>query len=185
MRIIAGRFRGRRLHAPSGRAVRPTGDKLKESMFSALGDACQGAGVLDLFSGSGALGIEALSRGASQVLFVESSRESLNSLEKNIATLDVRDRCSVVRTSVEAFMKRESAECFSLVFADPPYGKGLDRLVLEWWLGGMRPGAVLVLEHAATDMPQRPEDRLEPLKVKVFGSAAYSIYVQPEERMTP
>jgi len=154
-------------------------------MFSALGDACQGAGVLDLFSGSGALGLEALSRGASQAVFVESSRESLSALDKNIATLDVRDRCRVVRTGAEAFMERESAECFDLVFADPPYGKGLDRLVLQWWLDGMRPGAVLVLEHGASDQPQRPEDSLAPLKMRVFGSAAYSIYVQPEERTAP
>jgi 16S rRNA (guanine966-N2)-methyltransferase len=183
MRIIAGRFRGRRLYAPSGRAVRPTGDKLKGSMFSALGDACQGAGVLDLFSGSGALGLEALSRGASQAVFVERSRESLSALESNIAALDARDLCRVVRTGVEAFLERESAECFDLVFADPPYGQGLDRLVLEWWLDGMRPGAVLVLEHAASETPQRPDDSLAPLKVRIFGSAAYSVYVRQEERM--
>lgn len=183
MRIIAGRFRGRKLQAPAGRAVRPTGDRLKESMFSALGDVCHGAGVLDLFAGSGALGLEALSRGASRVAFVDNSRVSLAALERNVTAMQVREQCRVTCAEVVNFLSRESAGWYDLVFADPPYGQGLDRRVLDWWLDSeASPGAVLVLEYPAEAPPQRPDDSLQPLKTRAFGAGAYSIYLQPEER---
>ena len=100
MRIIAGKLRGRKLSVPAGRKVRPTGQRMKESMFSALGDACNGANVLDLFAGSGALGLEALSRGAANVTFVEESRTVIHTLKGNITLLGVEEDCEIICSRV-------------------------------------------------------------------------------------
>lgn len=178
MRIISGSFRGRRLRAPAGRAVRPTGDRMRESMFSALGDVCRGAAVLDLFAGSGALGLEALSRGAREVTFVELARESLAALNRNIEELGVAGRCRVVREDVPRFLVRESAATWGLVLADPPFASGLSGRVLDWWLSTPNPGGVLVLEYPKGDTPGHPDQRVAPFKTKVFGASCYGIYLR-------
>ena len=181
MRIIAGSFRGRRLRAPAGRAVRPTGDRMKESMFSALGDVCRGAAVLDLFAGSGALGLEALSRGAREVTFVERARESLAALARNIEELQAGERCRVVREDGLRFFERERAISWDLVFADPPFPADLGRRVLDWWLDTAGPGRVLVLEFPEDKPPLRPGDKFAPLRTRSFGASCYGIYQWPLE----
>ena len=117
MRVVAGRFKGRTLHAPKGRATRPTSDKVREAIFSVLGDV-EGTTVLDLFAGSGALGIEALSRGAVHAVFVENDEQALASLRRNLAELDVG--AEVQRRDALAFLRAARHE-FDLVFVDPPY----------------------------------------------------------------
>ncbi len=123
MRVIAGRYGGRRLAAPPGRLVRPTADRVREALFSILGEL-DGAAVLDLFAGSGALGIEALSRGAERVVFVERAAAACAVIEANIAALEVPAeafelrRCDVVGAVRAA---REARETYDLVFIDPPY----------------------------------------------------------------
>jgi 16S rRNA (guanine966-N2)-methyltransferase len=119
MRVIAGSAGGVRLAVPR-RGVRPTMDRVKAAIFSSLGEAIIGARVLDLFAGSGALGIEALSRGASSVIFVEADRESTQAIEKNLAKTKLIGR--VQRQDVFDFLpQRSNAEKFEIIFADPPY----------------------------------------------------------------
>jgi 16S rRNA (guanine966-N2)-methyltransferase len=121
MRVIAGSAGGVRLTVPK-RGVRPTMDRVKAAIFSSLGDAITGARVLDLFAGSGALGIEALSRGAASVLFVDEHRQSIEAIEKNLAKTNLKGR--VRQEDVFAFIRRSSGkETFQIIFADPPYEK--------------------------------------------------------------
>ena len=118
MRVIAGVARGRRLSAPPGSATRPSTDRLRESLFSALGDRVVDARVLDLFAGSGAIGLEALSRGAATVVFVESDRAALGALRRN------RDAVGLGGTVSDGLVERylgHTSERFDLVFVDPPY----------------------------------------------------------------
>lgn len=125
MRVIAGRYGGRRLKAPRGRSTRPTSDRVREALFSALGDV-QETTVLDLFAGTGALGIEALSRGAAEALFVERSAPALQALRANLASLELREpEARVWRAEAgEALQRaRERDETYDLIFVDPPYGK--------------------------------------------------------------
>ena len=117
MRVIAGTFKGRRLTAPRGMRTRPTADRVREALFSMLGDV-GGARVLDLYAGSGALGIEALSRGAESALFVEREPRAVAAIERNLASLGVEAR--VARQDVLRFLARADGT-FDLVFCDPPY----------------------------------------------------------------
>jgi 16S rRNA (guanine966-N2)-methyltransferase len=121
MRVIAGSAGGVRLSVPK-RGVRPTMDRVKAAIFSSLGDAITGARILDLFAGSGALGIEALSRGAASVLFVDEHRQSIEAIEKNLAKTNLKGR--VRQEDVFAFIRRSiGRETFQIIFADPPYEK--------------------------------------------------------------
>jgi 16S rRNA (guanine966-N2)-methyltransferase len=121
LRIIAGEFKGRRLKAPSGRTLRPTGDRVKEAWFSILQQSIPAARVLDLFAGSGALGFEALSRGAVSVDFVETHRVSLTALQSNIEALQVEDRVTIHRMDAVRFAERLQPAQYDVAFADPPY----------------------------------------------------------------
>jgi 16S rRNA (guanine966-N2)-methyltransferase len=118
VRVVAGEFKGRRLHAPRGRRTRPTADRVREALFSILGDV-SGLRVLDLFAGSGALGIEALSRGAEAAVFVDDDRRAVTAIRRNLEAVGVR--AEVHRRDVLAFLADAGAGTYDLVFADPPY----------------------------------------------------------------
>ena len=123
MRIGSGRFRGRKLQAPKGQETRPTGARLKKSLFDVLGAELENARVLDLFAGAGALGLEALSRGAAEVVFVEKGRRAAEAIQKNIDELGVDERTELWVWSVHSALTglAEQDRSFDLVFADPPY----------------------------------------------------------------
>lgn len=123
LRIVAGEWGGRRIQAPSGREVRPTTDRVREAWMSALHPALPGARVLDLFAGSGALGLECLSRGAREVVFVERSRPVVAVLRRNIETLGAASRCRVVTGDALVELARLDGR-FDLALADPPYASG-------------------------------------------------------------
>jgi 16S rRNA (guanine966-N2)-methyltransferase len=122
MRIIAGKFRSRILESPKGEATRPTSDRARESLFNVLAHSfgIEDVKVLDLFAGSGALGFEALSRGAAHITFVEKNRAALAAIEANIAAMGLKNEVSVVKTDVYDWLKADRGT-FDLVFADPPY----------------------------------------------------------------
>ncbi|MBA3329146.1 MAG: 16S rRNA (guanine(966)-N(2))-methyltransferase RsmD [Solirubrobacterales bacterium] len=147
MRIVAGRFGGRRLSAPAGDATRPTSDRVRESLFSVLGPL-EGACVLDLFAGSGALGIEALSRGATSAVFVDRSAQAVAAIRANLGTLGIE--AEVRRMEARAALRTASArgEAYDLLFLDPPYrhAAGLGRELSEAVRAVLAPGARLISE---------------------------------------
>jgi 16S rRNA (guanine966-N2)-methyltransferase len=146
VRIVAGQFGGRRLVLPKNERVRPTADRVREAWMSILGAAILDARVLDLFAGSGALGLEALSRGAAHVTFVELHPASLEALERNIAALDVAGRVTVYRGDAMRYAERAEERAFDVVLADPPYSIDFaERLVT---LFRRHPfGRILSVEH--------------------------------------
>lgn len=155
MRIIAGKFKGRTLATPSSHAVRPTSDRLRESIFNILmhahDDVIEGARVLDLFAGTGALGIEALSRGAAHALFVDDSTEGRGLLRENVERLGLGGVTKVFRRDATKLGPCHPHAPFSLVFCDPPYRKGLGEQALASALAGgwLLPEALIVFEEAA------------------------------------
>jgi 16S rRNA (guanine(966)-N(2))-methyltransferase RsmD len=156
VRIIAGRFRGQGIAAPKGDATRPTSDRVREALFSILGDV-EGLDVLDLYAGSGALGLEALSRGARSATFVDEARTALAALRANIASLAVVEETAVVAAEARAGLKRlaRAGRTFGLALVDPPYAHREVVTVLKD-LVALRllvPGAWVVLEHAARSEP--------------------------------
>ncbi len=155
MRIVAGRLRGRVLNAPASRAIRPTSERLRESIFDILThrypDLLEGARVVDLFAGSGALGIEALSRGANFALFVDDGAEARALLRGNVEQLGLGGMTRIWRADATKLGKAPAGAPFTLAFLDPPYGKGfagpaLAALAAGGWLA---PGALCVVEEAA------------------------------------
>jgi 16S rRNA (guanine966-N2)-methyltransferase len=124
VRIIAGRWKGHHLKPLKGRGVRPTTDRLREAWMSALGGDLDGLTVVDLFAGSGALGLEALSRGAAHVVFVERAREALKALKANVGLLDASEEVTVVEGEVFRYLRSVEVGSFDLALADPPYGRG-------------------------------------------------------------
>jgi 16S rRNA (guanine966-N2)-methyltransferase len=171
MRIIAGEFRGRRLRPPPDRRVRPTTDRVREAWFSIVRDAVPGARVLDLFAGSGALGIEALSRGAVHATFVEFGAASLAVLRQNLADLDLEERATVRRADALRYVAKLEDGAFDLAFADPPYTTGQAEALRDRWRD--RPFArILGIEHPATRVLGSGETRR-------YGSVALTFYHAP------
>jgi 16S rRNA (guanine966-N2)-methyltransferase len=174
MRIIAGQYKGRTLATPSSQAVRPTSDRLRESLFNILthahDDAIEGARVLDLFAGTGALGIEALSRGAAHALFVDDSTEGRGLLRENIERLGLGGITKVFRRDATKMGPCHPHAPFNLVFCDPPYRKGLGEKALASARAGgwIVPGALIIFEEAA-DADVALPDGFEELERRVYG----------------
>lgn len=163
MRVSGGSFGGRTLKAPSSDRIRPTSDKLRQAIFNILahayGDPVSGSRVLDLFSGTGALGIEALSRGAAFTLFVEDAAEARALIRTNVETLQLTGVTKIFRRDATKLGLRGAFEPFSLAFCDPPYGKGLaeEALVSAREGGWLSKDAVLVVEEAVDAKFAAPE----------------------------
>jgi 16S rRNA (guanine966-N2)-methyltransferase len=134
MRIVAGEWRGRIIKAPRGDRVRPTADRVREAWMSIVGRELRGARVLDLFAGSGALGLEAISRGAASADLVEIAPESLAAIRDNIESLGARDHVVVHRADALRFVDSLAPYSFDVAFADPPYGHSLATRLAEHWL---------------------------------------------------
>jgi 16S rRNA (guanine966-N2)-methyltransferase len=150
VRIVAGRWRGRRIKAPAGTRTRPTADRVREAWMSIVQPRLPGATVLDLFAGSGALGLEALSRGASSATFVELAAASLRALRENIETLGAGAAATVRRADALRFAEALPAHVYDVAFADPPYGTGAAARLAALWLE--TPFARLVgIEHEARE----------------------------------
>ncbi|RUM96167.1 16S rRNA (guanine(966)-N(2))-methyltransferase RsmD [Pseudaminobacter arsenicus] len=155
MRIVGGEFRGRPLATPRTNAIRPTTDRTREALFNVLthrfADKLRGARVLDLFSGTGALGLEALSRGAAFCMFIEESAEGRGLVRTNVEAFGLQGRTKIFRRDATSLGPAGTVQPFGLVFADPPYGKGLGVAALQSARTGgwLQPGALCVVEEAA------------------------------------
>lgn len=173
MRIIAGRFRGTALanvgKGDAGAHLRPTSDRVRESLLSMLThhDVITGARVLDLFAGTGALGLEALSRGAREVCFVENGRVGQRLISENIAKLRVEDEVTLMRNDATRLGPWPNAP-FDLVFLDPPYGKGMGQKALAAARAGgwLAPGAMIVWEESA---PMQPPEGFSRIDTRKYG----------------
>lgn len=162
MRIIAGIHKGRRLHAPKGRELRPTSDRVREALFSIIGTRIMHAMVLDLYAGTGAVGLEALSRGAKHVAFVETHPSSLRMIRSNLALCGQAEQAAVLPRDATVFLQQWNKQVrydpFDVVFADPPYHlvspAELARQIAESQV--VRSGGMLILEHAGKQkLPDR------------------------------
>lgn len=179
MRIVAGAFRGRALAAPRGQATRPTADRTREALFNVLEHApwspgLRGLRVMDLFAGSGALGLEALSRGAAYCLFVETDEVARGAIRSNIETLGLFGATRLHRRDATSLGPKPAGDgpAFDLAFLDPPYHKGLGERALAALLAGgwLAPGGLAVFEQAA-DEPAPSVDGYAALDARTWGAA--------------
>jgi 16S rRNA (guanine(966)-N(2))-methyltransferase RsmD len=180
MRVTAGAERGRKLRAPRGATTRPTGAKVREAIFNILGPLSPNP-VLDLFAGTGALGIEALSRGASRATFVERDHRALSALHRNLRDFNLSERARVLDRSVAVALQRlseEEGEKFSWVFVDPPYASGEAEPVLALLSGRkvLDNGAVVVVEHDRHHMPSEKVGALHMTDRRFYGDTGVSFY---------
>ena len=168
MRIVAGRWRGRRIRPPSDARVRPTADRVREAWMSIVQPYLHDARVLDLFAGSGALGLEALSRGAASADLVEVSAAGVRAIRENAEVLGAGDELRVHRADALRFIDKLEPHAFDVGFADPPYGNGLAHAVAERWLD-VPFADVLGVEHESKErMPEGDTRR--------YGSTAITFY---------
>jgi 16S rRNA (guanine966-N2)-methyltransferase len=174
VRIIAGALKGRRLEGPAGPGLRPTSDKLRETLFNVLAGV-DGARVLDAFAGTGALGLEAISRGARHATFVERDPRALRVLETNIRHCSVETSCAIIRGD---FSRAASLEpgAFDLVFLDPPYEDGDLEAAVRRAAPLVAPGGRAVLEHSRRRSSPERAGALQRTRVLVAGSSALSFY---------
>jgi len=179
MRVVSGSARGAVLVAPEGMQTRPTADRAKEALFSMLMEDVAGCRFLDLFSGSGAIGIEALSRGAAFACFVDSAAEAVAVTRQNLAKTKLAERAEVIREDVVSAVARLAGrgDAFGIVFLDPPYETGLAKRAAEAVLsaGLVRTGGLLVVEQGANEALLAFENAAL-WKQKRYGAAAISIY---------
>jgi 16S rRNA (guanine966-N2)-methyltransferase len=178
MRVIAGARKGHRISAPRGVVTRPTGDRVREAVFSIVGPI-EGARVLDLFAGSGAMGIEALSRGAARCLFVESDREACAVVTRNLEKLSLTGAVVLCRDVANVLREERAREHrYDLVLADPPYEEWDDHApVLARSLPALlEPGGLAVVETAAAVEPELP---LDLVTTRRYGSARISVFRNP------
>jgi 16S rRNA (guanine966-N2)-methyltransferase len=180
MRVIAGRLRGRRLTAPKGQArTRPTSDRVREALFAMLGDV-EGASVLDLFAGTGALGIEALSRGAGSALFIERDRAALQALRANLSALGLAAPSAEVHAGEALVVLRAAqrrGETYDLVFVDPPYDQVRElQAPLSARLPAVLEPAARVVVESDRRSPPALAGVLEPLTERRYGDTLITIY---------
>jgi len=176
-RIIAGVARGRRLAAPRGAGTRPTGDKVRGAVMNVLGQFFEGGDVLDLYAGTGALAIEALSRGCARAVCVEADREAAEVIRRNAEACGFAGRLEVRRGRVEEVLPRLPRGAFALAFVDPPYAEGPEA-ALALLEGVLAPGGRAVAEH---DARRPPADRVGALALadrRAYGGTGISIYVR-------
>lgn len=174
LRVVAGRFKGRRLGTPEWEGLRPTSDRLRETLFDILGARVAGARVLDLFAGTGAIGIEALSRGAAHVTFVESDRRAVALIARNLHGCAIADGYTVRSTRWPEARRAEAP--FDIAWLDPPYEladlEGAVRAACAWTSSG----GLVVLEHAARREPPAPAPGWRLVRTRRAGDSALAFY---------
>ena len=177
MRVITGKYKGRKLNSPENYAIRPTSDKAKEALFSILTAEIYGARVLDLFAGTGSLGIEALSRGAEYCVFADASRASLNLIKSNLEHCKVEEETRVLAGDYRKVLANLN-EPFDIILLDPPYGKGLIpdaiRLISEGDL--LKEGGVILAEHRKEEDLPETIGKYQKEKDRRYGIVKLSIY---------
>jgi 16S rRNA (guanine966-N2)-methyltransferase len=178
LRIISGEFGGRRIRAPSGQGTRPTREAVREAWFSAIGERLPGARVLDLYAGSGALGLEALSRGAATVRFVESNRRARDILRQNLAALGVEERADIVNREALSFVRElpvGEERAWDIALADPPYASGHAPVLVSVFAAAPFVAMLCVEHREGVRFPIVPDWE------RRYGETALSIFFDPTE----
>ena len=176
MRIIAGRYRGTRLYSPPGMEIRPTADRLRESIFNIIGPRLPTIRVLDLFAGTGAMGIEALSRGAVHAVFIDYNPRALQLIRKNITRVKAGDKATVISWDIARDLQcLGGQEAFDIVFIDPPYRRGLIHRTLVNLHSTRIAVDTVVIEHAALESIENLPPGFELIDQRRYGKTLVSI----------
>jgi 16S rRNA (guanine966-N2)-methyltransferase len=183
MRITGGQMRGRRLASPRGFNIRPTSDKIREAIFNLIGQTHSGDHVLDLYGGTGSLGLEALSRGASMAVFVDDADEAARLIRKNLMLCGCQDRGTVLKEDLRRGLPRKYAvmsQKFELVFIDPPYGKDLIPPMLEELVQRdlLASGSLTIAESSKSESMSAAPERLRLVDERVYGRTRIRIFHQ-------
>jgi len=180
LRVISGKLKGRKLASFRGRHIRPTADRVREAIFNILNLSWEGRAVLDLFAGTGGLGIEALSRGASRVVFIEHHPRALEVLEKNLEALGLSGSCEILRLSVAEGMRvvQRKRKAFDVAFLDPPYRSGLADSTLHLFARSaiLRDDAVIVVEHHCRERVEGSYGLLALADRRQYGETVISFF---------
>ena len=178
MRIIAGQHKGRQLKSFKGTDIRPTSDRVREAIFNVLGESIADSTVLDLFCGTGALGIEALSRGAKSVVFVDSSSRAVDIVKSNLEMIDCLSKTKIIKSDAVRYLRRKATEQeqFDIIFCDPPYRDDVYGSVLDIISTNsvLSPHGVLVLEFAVSKEMGIVPEGIELIKTKIYGDTKVS-----------
>jgi 16S rRNA (guanine(966)-N(2))-methyltransferase RsmD len=178
IRIISGDFKGRRLETPGWAGLRPTSDKLRETLFNILGPRIRGAQVVDGYAGTGAVGIEALSRGAAHVWFVDEDARATRLIATNLQRCGVRDRYAIIRAAFAGMDRTAAQGPFDIVFLDPPYGAAELTAALESGQAFVGLDTLLIVEHAKRDSAPPECGSLTRTRQVVSGDSALSFYTR-------
>lgn len=175
MRVITGTARGRVLKSLEGEDVRPTTDRVKEAIFSIIQFEVEGSRVLDLFAGSGQLGIEALSRGAAYATFTDMSKDSIDVIKANLISAKLTANCAVLQTEATTFL-RNNKSVFDIIFMDPPYSKGILQKTLPLAVDNISDGGVIICEHPyGEEMPEQV-GRFSVYRNYKYGKIGVTVY---------
>jgi 16S rRNA (guanine966-N2)-methyltransferase len=156
IRVISGKFGGRKIEAPDNTRTHPMGERVRNAMFNSIGSEIVGAEVLDAFAGTGSIGLEALSRGAKFALFIERDNIAAKILAKNVTTLAAQDQAKIIRTTILNWIENNNHEQFDLIFADPPYHDPQLSTVAKLY-GLLKPGGLMILSHpGGSEVPTKP-----------------------------
>jgi 16S rRNA (guanine966-N2)-methyltransferase len=182
MRITGGQMKGRLLASPRGLNIRPTTDRVREAIFSIIGQNLSGLKVLDLFAGTGSLGLEALSRGALRSVFIDNSQQSVNLIKKNLALCGYQDLGAILRRDLKKGIPRNHpllTESFDLIFLDPPYGKNFITILLEKLstTDMLSSRSRVVAESSRTDKPSVCFGNIKMVDTRLYGDTRINIYV--------
>ena len=176
MRIISGSKRGKKLAALEGGKVRPTTDRVKESLFNILQFNISGSSFVDLFAGSGQIGLEALSRGADRGYFVESSREAAGLIRQNILSTGFEDRAELFMGDYKSFFRQKQQESFDIIYIDPPYYENMFLSAAELSSMYVKPAGLIICEHPTTEeLPQRIGEAIAGKSYR-YGKIELTIY---------
>lgn len=180
MRVITGTARGRVLKTLEGEDVRPTTDRVKEAIFSIIQFEIEGRRVLDLFAGSGQLGIEALSRGAAYSTFTDMSTEAVETIKKNLISTKLTTNSEVLRTEAVTFL-RNNKKKYDIIFMDPPYSKGILQSTLPYAVKNVNDGGVIICEHPYGEKMPQTVDSFSVYRDYKYGKIGITVYRKNEE----
>lgn len=174
IRIISGEFGGRKIESPDNQRTHPMGERIRNALFNSIGEEIEGTNVLDAFAGTGAIGLEALSRGARAATFIEKDRIAQKILSKNVVSLNVEERATIVRTTVNNWLATSGELQFDIIFVDPPYHDPQFPTV-EKLLGLLKIGGLMVLSHPGKgEAPTRPG--VVVVDNRSYGTAVLTFY---------